>query len=219
MVKHYRLTNLSTFVDLSTYCNAACPQCHRTNPNSLEKADWLPLIQWSLKDFENKYPVEDLWRYFSFDICGTWGDPAMNKDIDKICKYILDNSNARIELSTNGSMRDEMWWYELGVSCGSRLNVIFTVDGINQEMHERYRQKTDLSKILSHMEAVSETKATASSITILFKHNYKYKEQIKELCRSHGAKSTHTKISDRFWDGTKTYFNNDEEYLEYAFAD
>ena len=44
------------WLDLSTFCNASCPQCHRTDANGLGKVDWLPLIKWSLKDFIRQFP-------------------------------------------------------------------------------------------------------------------------------------------------------------------
>ena len=42
------------WLDLSTYCNASCPQCHRTDKNGLDKVEWLPLVKWSLEDFVKK---------------------------------------------------------------------------------------------------------------------------------------------------------------------
>ena len=45
----YKLKKIDVFLDISTFCNAGCPQCHRTNPDGLEKADWLPLINWSFE--------------------------------------------------------------------------------------------------------------------------------------------------------------------------
>ena len=205
------------WIDLSTYCNAACPQCHRTNPNGLEKADWLELIQWDLNQFKKAFPKQILNSILMFEICGTWGDPCMNKDIFKICKYIIKNSKAtHITICTNGSMRDEDWWWYLGAMCGDRLNVVFTVDGINQEMHEKYRQKTDLNKILNHMEIIIQSGANAQGFTVVFKHNEKYIDEIAKMCNLRGA--THTWISSNRWpDGNVfkyTDHNNNEQILE-----
>ena len=52
----WRPEGIKLFMDVSTYCNAACPQCHRTNPKTLEKVDWLPLVQWTLEDFKKAFP-------------------------------------------------------------------------------------------------------------------------------------------------------------------
>ena len=38
--------NLHVFLDVSTYCNAGCPQCHRTNPEGLGK---------ELRDLHDKF--------------------------------------------------------------------------------------------------------------------------------------------------------------------
>ena len=79
---------LTIWLDLSTYCNAGCPQCHRTNANGLDKVYWLPLVQWSLAEFQKAFPVSSMANIKKFDMCGTWGDPMMNKDIYEIAKYI-----------------------------------------------------------------------------------------------------------------------------------
>ena len=205
------------WIDLSTYCNAACPQCHRTNPNGLEKAEWLKLIQWDLNEFKKAFPRYMLDAIEKFEICGTWGDPCMNKDIFKICEYIIKNSKLpKINLSTNGSMRDELWWWHLGAMCRNRLNVTFTVDGINQEMHEKYRQKTDLATILHHMETVVESSAQAEGFTVVFKHNENYIDQIAQMCYDRGAGHKWTS-SDRWDDGDIFKYkdeNNNEHILE-----
>ena len=52
----YSTQRLQVFVDLSTLCNAGCPQCHRTSVNGLGKQDWLPMVQWSLEEFKTAFP-------------------------------------------------------------------------------------------------------------------------------------------------------------------
>ena len=210
------------WIDLSTYCNAACPQCHRTSTNGLGKVDWLDLIQWDLDTFKQAFPASSMTRIEDFQICGTWGDPCMNKDIMEICKYIIDNSKSDICISTNGSMRDEEWWWDLAVYCRDRLSVVFTVDGIDQQMHERYRRKTDLSKILDHMEVVSQAGAYAKAFTVVFKHNEDYIGQIGKLVKSRGAHKHIHYASDRFKNGKPFYFYNEqgkEEILEESVVD
>lgn len=203
------------WIDLSTYCNAACPQCHRTNPNGLEKADWLDLIQWDLNEFRNAFPRHFLDSIKRFEICGTWGDPCMNKDIFKICEYIIRYSKIpTITISTNGSMRDEDWWWYLGSMCRERLNVIFTVDGINQEMHERYRRKTDLEKILNHIEIIVQSGALAEGFTVVFKHNEMYIDQIAKMCNERGAH--HTWVSSDRWHKGDIFKYRDENNKEYT---
>jgi len=182
----YNLDKLTAWVDLSTYCNAACPLCHRTNPKTLEKADWLPLIQWSLEQFKQVFPANTLNKYHQFEICGTWGDPVMNKDLAAIVQYLIDHSSAIVVIITNGSIRDPDWWWKLGVIGGRRLRVMFAVEGINQEMHSKYRQNTNLDKIKENVSAISETKAKVQIAVLVFKHNEQYLDQIDTMVRSWG---------------------------------
>ena len=174
--------NIKLFLDISTYCNAGCPQCHRTDVYGLGKAKDLPLVQWSLDEFKTAFPEEECLNVSYWDICGTWGDPLMNKDIIKIVNYITQNSKGKININTNGSMRDEDFFWELGMHGKKQLQVIFAVDGIDQEMHQHYRRKTELSKVLNHMKVIgNETLSQAKSQTVLFKHNDNYKNEIKNL--------------------------------------
>lgn len=221
----YKPENLEIFVDLSTLCNAGCPQCHRTaTDNKLKKADWLPLLQWSLEDFKKAFPEDLLKNNISmFSICGTWGDPVMNKDIKEIIEYIVKTNNKiSINLDTNGSIRDEQWWWELGMIADKSLRVVFAVDGSTQEMHEKYRRFTNLQKVLNNMKALSETNAIIEGHTILFKHNQDYIEDIKKLCLDNGANGYRVTQSDRFENKNSTegkYFhfeneNGEKEILE-----
>lgn len=174
------------WVDLSTYCNAGCPQCHRTELEGLGKIDWLPLIQWSIQEFKSAFPVETLSHYAKWEFCGTWGDPVMNKDLFKIVEYVLENSDAGIQINTNGSIRDPQWWWDLGVLGGERLRVWFDIDGVTQEMHSKYRQKTDLEKIKENVESYCATNGKANVMVIVFKHNQDHLWEIHDMIRGLG---------------------------------
>ena len=115
--------------------------------------------------FDNldKYKV----RYRSFEFCGTWGDPVMNRELLGMVQYIIDNSNATISIDTNGSIRDEEWWWNLGIIGGRRLHATFAVDGIDQKMHSHYRRNTDLKKVLANMESISQTRSKQPQIVTL----------------------------------------------------
>ena len=173
---------------ITNHCNAACPQCHRTDINGLGTVDWLPVFSWSLDEFKTYLPIKELQKMKIINFCGTWGDPMMAKNIYEICEYIIKNSHCSIIIDTNGSMRSEEFWWNFGVMCGNRLTVNFAVDGCTQDMHEKYRRKTSLNKVLKNMEILSSTKAIAKVITIVFKHNENYLDKIKKkvynrLCR------------------------------------
>ena len=200
---------LVAWIDLSTYCNAGCPQCHRTDPNGLGKVGWLPLIRWDLKQFKNAYPPKVMNMIERFEICGTWGDPIMTKDIFEICKYIIDNSDCWIQLNTNGGFRDDDFWWELGLIGRDRMQVIFDVEGINQEMHSHYRRKVDFEKLKLNIQSFTAAGGNAFAHVIVFKHNEDYIEDILEMCYNELGMTDHlVQPSNRF--------NKDpiEEYID-----
>lgn len=182
----YKDKKINMWIDLSTYCNAACPQCHRTNPRTSSKADWLPLIQWSLDEFKKAFPPSTMKNICTFQICGSWGDPMMNRDIYNISEYIMNESECYVVFNTNGSMRDPIWWWQFGFLLKERATTYFCIDGVNQEMHEQYRQKTDLQLVLENMEAYSEF-SKAGAFTVVFKHNEDELLEIYNLAKRYGA--------------------------------
>jgi len=216
---------LKVTMDISTYCNAGCPQCHRTNNTGLGKADWLPLIQWNIEQFKKAITPKDFKDIKRISFVGTWGDSIMNKDIFHIVEYIT-SYGCPVSIETNGSIRDEKWWWNLGVMAGDKLFVRFDVDGINQEMHAKYRRFTSLKKVLDNMLTLSQTKANVGSQTVVFRHNQDYVNEIVQLCKDNGS-SYHTHVlSDRFFndnskDGVFTFINENGavETLEKADRD
>lgn len=209
-------------IAITNLCNARCPQCARTDVNGLKANDWLPLTTWTFEDFESKFPKETLDDVEEYSFCGTWGDPMMCKDINKMVQYIIDNSKANILITTNGSIRNEDFYWNIGVRCGERLSIVFDVDGINEDMHQKYRRGASLKKCLANMSMLSETKSIVLSQTILFKHNQDYIEEIKKLVKDNGSSNHIFYKSDRFEnDENKFTFTNEQgktEFLERADA-
>lgn len=209
------LNNPIIWLDISTFCNAACPQCHRTDLNGLGKQDWLPLLQWDLETFKRAFP--DPSRYPQYDFCGTWGDPVMNKDFMRIVEYIFSNSSeSKISVDTNGSMRDAEWWWKLGSIGQKRCVVTFAIDGHTQEVHEKYRRKTDLKKVLENMDEFSAAGGISKVLTIIFEHNQEYVGDISKLIYEYGASNHMWYPTDRFekWNNYKTEFFDGNKEME-----
>jgi len=202
----YDKNELGMWLDLSTYCNAKCPQCHRTNADGLDKADWLPLIQWSYKEFKDMFPKETLSHITHFDICGTWGDPIMNKDIFLIVEYILKFSEAKVLVNTNGSFRNPDWWWDFGLLGKDRIEVMWAIEGITEEQHSLYRQDTSLKLVLENMETFSLAGGKSQVFTVTFKHNENDLYNIAELVKSHGASDIFFVQSNRFYENNQFKF-------------
>ena len=197
---------LGMWLDLSTYCNAKCPQCHRTNANGLEKTNWLPLIQWSFEQFKKMFPPKTLAHINHFDICGTWGDPIMNKDIFKIVEYIFRYSRAKVLINTNGSFRNPDWWWNFGLLGKERMTIMWAIEGVTQEQHSLYRQDTNLDLILENMESFSLAGGVSQVFTVTFKHNENDLYNIANLVKEHGASDIFFVQSNRFYENQQFRF-------------
>ena len=218
----FKWPKLDVFLDITTACNAGCPMCVRTDRTNNKKVEWLPIVEWSLEDFKKAFPrnVCEIIRFWQF--CGSFGDPIMNKDLIEIiryCKQYISKRNEKLNwkdtersmhINTNGSLRDEDFWWNLGVVGGKELVVDFAVEGINQEMHEKYRQRTSLKKILKNMETISQTKAFIETQTIVFKHNQDYLDEIEKMCLDHGSVKHKNVYTDRW----TTKFSKSFEFID-----
>lgn len=225
--------NLKLILDITTYCNAKCPQCSRTNSidGGLEREKYVPLVHWSLPEVQLAYPKEELKNVDYVAFSPTWGDPMMNPNVYEIMDHFLDAlpNYSSLQINTNGSMRDENFWWRFGALAikypKKIFKVSFDIDGIDQEMHAKYRRNTNLQKVLDNMLAFSDNGVSNTvSQTILFKHNQNYMEEIKTLVKKYGSRSHQFVKSDRFrLDENETFKpfkflneNGEKEILEWA---
>jgi MoaA/NifB/PqqE/SkfB family radical SAM enzyme len=206
---------LSIVLEPTTACTARCPQCHRTDDKcgGLPKIDWLPIVRWNLAEFKNAFPPHVLEKIGKLYICGTYGDANTCRDLPEMVEYYMENSvGKKICIDTNGATRDKFYWRKLGEIGKNRLQIVFDVDGINQEMHSLYRRGTTLSKVLENMRAFSEAGGRATTNTIVFKHNQDYLEDIALISKSYGAKfSRFTESNRNFKNGIYTFLDEDGE--------
>jgi len=170
--------------ELTTHCNAKCPQCSRTNHNELTKNEYVKLKHINLNEWIDMY--EKSYSHIrSFHFSGQWGDAMMNPYVEDIFKHIIDNSKAWISFSTNGSLRDEDFFWRIG-SLTNRILGIFDIDGITQETHEYYRRNTNLEKVMNNCETFAMTNNQTHVFTVVFKHNQHEIDQITEWCNDRG---------------------------------
>ena len=199
-------------LDLTTRCNAGCPQCPRTDLNGLTKNVSLPDVVWNVNTFKDAFSPEDCRFVGVWDFCGLFGDPMMVTDIVKIIEYVRHhNPTAEIQINTNGSIRDEETWWNLCVIGQDKLTFYISIEGITQEMHEVYRQNTFLHKILKNMDLVSQTQSKIRTQCLVWKHNENYLKEIESLCRDHGSIGHRINVTTRqknFDKDGRIHFNN-----------
>jgi 4Fe-4S single cluster domain len=156
-------------IELTTFCNAACPVCSRTF--FLKKNKEFPLLHLDIKKI---YDIEKniIKNLKKIQLCGTYGDPILHPRFFDFIDYFLENTNAVIEISTNGQPHKDKWWKLLGEKLGNRGHVIFGLDGL-ENTHSIYRKNTDFNKIISNAINFIDAGGEAHWQFIPFKHNEK----------------------------------------------
>ncbi len=181
-------------VEITNLCNAACPMCARNNSGfgMSENPGW---GSWSKgeakKVFSDSLP--NLKRVF---FCGTHGDPTAAPHLFEAVK-ICKERGLRVSIYTNGSARQEQWWKDLSQLLDEKDKIVFGIDGI--ETNHLYRQKTDIKKILSHLQICCDSAVSTQWDFLVFKHNEYELEKCKDLARNMGVDHFFLRKTARFY--------------------
>lgn len=179
----YRVTHLD--IGITDNCNAGCPQCPRTDKETFRKKDTLELGELSYQDIQKIIPPEQMASIKNISLCGSYGDPLVAKDILEIIEYFFTyNPKVFLSIATNGSMRNQSWWYKLGKILKNRdVLVTFGIDGVTQEQHEKYRKHTKLDKIFTHHDILKLYNVKTRWQYIIFDYNEKDVEIAKRMAK------------------------------------
>lgn len=184
-------------VEISTHCNASCPMCAR----NIKGGPLNPKIEpthMSFDIFTKVFPGTVLSRIKELSLCGNYGDPLMNPDLDEILYYVKQmNPDIFLEIHTNASMRDTDWWVNLPKNLPKNHLVHFAIDGL-KDTHNLYRDGTNFDKIMLNARNFIGNDGKARGTFIKFKHNEHQAEDVKQLVNEYQFKSFQEKQTSRF---------------------
>jgi len=176
----------SVHLEISTRCNAACPECPR-NFHGVDIIDNYPICDMSLLQAQKIFTPELLQQLDNILINGNYGDFITAKDGLAIVEYFKEqNPNLRIEISTNASGRPN-WWERLG-ELGTIVD--FRIDGL-ADTHHLYRQYTDWHLIMNNAKKFIASGGHAVWSWIPFKHNKHQQDLAETLSKDMGF--------EKFW--------------------
>ena len=165
--------NLTTLeIDVSSFCNAACPSCRRTQHRQDLELIHFDLDVWKklwLVDLKN-VTIEKL------VLNGNWGDPMMHKHFVEMLKYPrMHNPDIQVSIDTNGGYRNEKFWSSLA----EVLNVYehpvivrFGIDGISNYTNDLYRVDVVYDTVIRNARAFIDAGGFAQWNMTVFDHNY-----------------------------------------------
>jgi MoaA/NifB/PqqE/SkfB family radical SAM enzyme len=176
----------SVHVELSSACNAACPNC----PRNIHGGYTLPGLQpstMSLDQFKAIFTESVLAQLERFLFCGNYGDPIYCKDLPDILKYVASvNPKIRIKVHTNGGIRSPEWWSDLANSYPTtHLLVVFSVDGLSDTNHI-YRRNVVWERLVQNMSAFIQAGGVTVWEYLIFQHNEHQLEQARAMSERHG---------------------------------
>lgn len=184
-------------LEITNRCQAACPMCPRNIHGGIENP-LLKINDWTIDDFTTIFTPELTRQIQVFDFCGNFGDPLMNNDLIKMCKYIkTENPSALTIIHTNGSLRSSEWWSQLIHSLTLSHNIVFALDGLD-DTHSLYRINTSFTTIIKNATTFINTGGTATWHYIRFHHNAHQVNDAQSLATTLGFKEFTIKDSRRF---------------------
>ena len=180
-------------LELSTLCNAGCPQCAR-NVCGFDIPD-LPVHKWSLQSIKQYLPVDFIQQLELIYFCGSYGDPFMTVDFIDIAKYFRSvNPNIKLGAHTNASLRTPQFFVE----CAEVLDFIgFGIDGLEDTNH-LYRRNCFWNKIIENANAFIQAGGHAEWDFIVFEHNQHQVETARALSKQLGFAKFNVKKTCRF---------------------
>ena len=182
-------------LELTTRCQASCPQCARMDPDSGYTTDHDVDLVRIKKTFPEQF-VRNLSKVFA---CGNFGDPCAARECLQIFQWFREvNPEIVIGLNTNGALRDTLFWSNMGKLLSNELDYcVFSIDGM-ATTNDIYRQGVMWHRIMLNVETFISTGGRAHWDMLVFRHNQHHVDTCREHARKMGFVRFRTKVSSRF---------------------
>lgn len=182
-------------LELTTRCQASCPQCARMDPDSGYSQDH----DLSLKKVQELFSEDFVKQLDKMFACGNFGDPVAAKDCIAIFRWFRQvNPNITLGLNTNGGLRDTQFWMQLGELLRGELDYcVFSIDGMASS-NDVYRRGVMWHRVILNAETFIKNGGRAHWDMLVFKHNEHHVEHCREHARKLGFVRFRTKVSSRF---------------------
>lgn len=184
-------------IEITTYCNAACPQCPRNN-NGTGVNPYLKLEHLPRSVIDTAFTKELCNRLRQVFFCGSYGDPIMHPDFLEILRDFRNKCPTLwLYVHTNGGAHDAQYWQVLAEIIGNYGQVDFNIDGLEDTNH-LYRRNTDFNKIITNAKAFINAGGRAVWNYIIFEHNQHQVSQARELSAAIGFCEFKHRATGRF---------------------
>lgn len=189
-------------IEITTYCNAACPQCPR-NLNGYGINPYMPLTHLSRDVIDAAFTPELCNRLRQVFFCGSYGDPIMHpKFLDILRDFRRKNPTLWLYFHTNGGAHDTEYWEEIARIMAGYGQIDFGIDGLEDTLH-LYRKNVKYNKAMANATAFINAGGRAQWNFIVFKHNEHQVETALQRGKDLGFFNVLIRKTGRFFDHTK----------------
>jgi len=152
-------------IDITSLCNLRCPLCFRNHPDFVSDNSSM-----SIENFKSIFDTFPNLKVISFGFLIS--EPTAHRDFLKFVKY-SKSKGCSVVISTNGNLKPEKYWIELGKMLDAEDRVFWPVDGSTQEIYEKYRVGGNLARVIRNQKTCIEHSKDTQHITqfIQFEHN------------------------------------------------
>ena len=188
-------------IEITTYCNAACPQCPR-NIQGGPINPFMPLVHLSRESIDAAFSVKHCKTLRQIFFCGSYGDHIMHPDfLDILQDFRRKNPTLWLYVHTNGGVHEESYWKEMATIMDGHGQIDFGLDGLEDTLH-LYRRNVKYNIAMRNARAFIRAGGRAQWNYIVFKHNEHQVEQARELSKEYGFFNFLARKTGRFYDHT-----------------
>ena len=184
-------------IEITTYCNAACPQCPRNNMGAGINP-YMPLIHLPRATIDKVFDAELCQRLRQVFFCGSYGDPIMHPDfLDILRDFRSKSPKLWLYIHTNGGVHDSEYWAEIAKIMNGYGQIDFGIDGLEDTLH-LYRKNVKYNTAIANAQAFISAGGRAQWNFIVFKHNEHQVDQVQPLGKSMGFHNVLIRKTGRF---------------------
>lgn len=143
---------------ITSYCQAKCRSCARTNEQTGEVAEWITPTHMSLDNFKKLLESSQISKSIDvIEFCGEVGDPLMHPQISEFIDTALLYTD-KLWINTNGGLRNPDWYTEYANKyppgeTGKKITMHFGIDGTDHDTNWMYREGVDWQRAMDNMSA------------------------------------------------------------------
>lgn len=172
-------------IEVTTYCNAACPQCPR-NINGGRINPYMPLVHLGHDVINRAFDADLCQRLRQVFFCGSYGDPIMHPDFLQILRdFRKKNPTLWLYFHTNGGVHDTDYWREVARIMAGYGQIDFGIDGLEDTLSV-YRRNVQYDKVIENARAFIQAGGRAQWNFIVFEHNEHQLAQAKIVAQDLG---------------------------------